>query len=52
MILQSLDIVRVIGNESVHPGVIDLKDDRHTALRLFRACFHLKRLRRVEYLAA
>ncbi len=32
---QSLDIVRVIGNEAVHPGVIDLKDDRDTALRLF-----------------
>ena len=32
---RSLDIVRVIGNEAVHPGVIDLKDDRDTALRLF-----------------
>ena len=32
---QSLDIVRVIGNEAVHPGVMDLKDDRDTALRLF-----------------
>jgi hypothetical protein len=27
--------VRVIGNESVHPGTIDLKDDREIALRLF-----------------
>ena len=32
---RSLDIVRVIGNESVHPGTIDLNDDRETALRLF-----------------
>ena len=31
---QSLDIVRVIGNEAVHPGVMDLKDDRDTAMRL------------------
>ena len=27
--------MRVIGNESVHPGSIDLNDDRETALRLF-----------------
>lgn len=35
LIVQTLDIVRVIGNEAVHPGVIDLKDDRDTALKLF-----------------
>lgn len=35
VIQQSLDIVRVIGNESVHPGTIDLNDDRETALQLF-----------------
>jgi hypothetical protein len=35
LIQKSLDIVRVIGNESVHPGAIDMKDDRETALRLF-----------------
>jgi hypothetical protein len=35
IIQQSLDIVRVIGNESVHPGEMDLRDDRDTALRLF-----------------
>lgn len=32
---QALDIVRVIGNESVHPGYLDLKDDTETALQLF-----------------
>jgi hypothetical protein len=32
---QALDIVRVIGNESVHPGQLDLKDDSETALQLF-----------------
>ena len=26
----------MIGNESVHPGEMDLKDDRETALALFR----------------
>lgn len=34
-IQQSLDIVRVIGNESVHPGELDLKDDVETATKLF-----------------
>jgi len=28
--------VRVIGNEAVHPGKLDLKDDRDTATRLFK----------------
>jgi hypothetical protein len=32
---QALDIVRVIGNHAVHPGKIDLKDDRATAEKLF-----------------
>ena len=32
---KSLDIVRVIGNEAVHPGVIDLNDDRDIANQLF-----------------
>jgi len=35
LVQKSLDIVRVIGNEAVHPGVIDLNDDRGTANRLF-----------------
>jgi Domain of unknown function (DUF4145) len=33
---QALDIVRVIGNEAVHPGQIDLRDDRETATKLFQ----------------
>jgi Domain of unknown function (DUF4145) len=33
---KALDIVRVIGNESVHPGQIDLRDDPDTALELFK----------------
>jgi hypothetical protein len=33
---EALDIVRVIGNDSVHPGTFDLRDDRATALQLFR----------------
>lgn len=32
---RALDIVRVIGNESVHPGHIDLRDDVGTAEKLF-----------------
>jgi hypothetical protein len=31
----ALDSVRVTGNESVHPGELDMRDDRETALRLF-----------------
>lgn len=34
-IQKSLDIIRVIGNNAVHPGVIDLKDDIKTATVLF-----------------
>lgn len=34
LVQKSLDIVRVIGNEAVHPGVIDLNDDRDTATQL------------------
>jgi len=35
LVQKALDIVRVIGNEAVHPGLIDLKDDPDTANRLF-----------------
>ncbi|MHA4153208.1 DUF4145 domain-containing protein [Bacillus cereus] len=34
-IQQALDILRVIGNESVHPGSLDMKDNREIALKLF-----------------
>ena len=34
-IQRALDIVRVIGNDSVHPGQMDLKDDVKTANKLF-----------------
>ena len=34
-IQRALDVVRVIGNSAVHPGTIDLKDDKATAVRLF-----------------
>lgn len=33
-IQKSLDVVRVIGNESVHPGTIDLRDTPETALQI------------------
>jgi len=32
---QSLDAVRVIGNNAVHPGQLDITDDPDTAARLF-----------------
>jgi len=32
---QSLDIVRVVGNNAVHPGKIDLKDNKDLAMKLF-----------------
>jgi hypothetical protein len=34
-IQRSLDIVRVIGNDAVHPGQIDFDDNPDTALQLF-----------------
>jgi hypothetical protein len=35
MIQQALDVVRVIGDNAVRPGQIDLDDNKATALRLF-----------------
>lgn len=32
---QALDTVRVIGNEAIHPGQLNLRDDRETASQLF-----------------
>jgi hypothetical protein len=32
---KALDSLRVIGNEAVHPGTLDLKDDTATATTLF-----------------
>ena len=34
-IQKALDVVRVIGNNAVHPGQIDLRDDAETAIVLF-----------------
>lgn len=34
-IKKALDVVRVVGNNAVHPGQIDLKDDKTTATKLF-----------------
>jgi hypothetical protein len=33
---KALDVVRVVGNNAVHPGELDLRDDRATAEGLFR----------------
>lgn len=35
LVQKALDTVRVIGNESVHPGTIDLRDNHETAIALF-----------------
>lgn len=33
---ESLDVLRVVGNESVHPGTLDVRDNKATAVALFR----------------
>ncbi|WP_255839680.1 DUF4145 domain-containing protein [Pseudomonas benzenivorans] len=35
LIQKALDVVRVIGNESVHPGEINLNDNKEIAVKLF-----------------
>jgi hypothetical protein len=35
LVQQALDTVRVVGNNAVHPGQLDLKDDVETASKLF-----------------
>lgn len=35
LVQKALDVVRVIGNEAVHPGEINLDDNHDTALQLF-----------------
>jgi hypothetical protein len=35
VVQQSLDALRVVGNEAVHPGELDLRDDTETAAGLF-----------------
>ncbi|MCH7499551.1 MAG: DUF4145 domain-containing protein [Nitrospinae bacterium] len=37
-IQKALDVVRVIGNEAVHPGQIDLNDNPEIAYQLFDLC--------------
>jgi hypothetical protein len=32
---QALDVVRVVGNNAVHPGTIDFNDDKGVASHLF-----------------
>jgi hypothetical protein len=36
LVAQALDIVRVVGNEQVHPGQLDVRDDPEIAAELFR----------------
>lgn len=36
LVQQSLDVVRVVGNEAVHPGTLDIRDDPDTAHQLLR----------------
>jgi hypothetical protein len=47
-IQQALDIVRVVGNNAVHPGTINLNDDREVAARLFQLVNFVARNRLTE----
>lgn len=35
LVNKGVDAVQVIGNEAVHPGTLDLRDDRDTTRKLF-----------------
>ncbi|MGO8448128.1 DUF4145 domain-containing protein, partial [Rhizobium ruizarguesonis] len=35
-IQKALDVLRVVGNEAVHPGTIELNDDQNTEESLFK----------------
>ena len=35
-VLDAMDSVRIVGNQAVHPGQIDIRDDPETAATLFR----------------
>ena len=35
-IQKAMDSLRIIGNEAVHPGTLDLRDDESTVLKLFK----------------
>lgn len=35
MVQQALDVVRVVGNEQVHPGTLDVRDSPEIAAKLF-----------------
>ncbi len=54
-IQKALDVVRVIGNNAVHPGEIDLRDDSETAIALFELLniiveFMITQPKKLEYL--
>ncbi|MBC6407200.1 MAG: DUF4145 domain-containing protein [Rhodobacteraceae bacterium] len=42
-IVNALDVVRVIGNNAIHPGQMDAEDDRERVEKLFRVVNHIVR---------